>query len=64
MKRLIGRTIRLNTPHSGRTRGTIVEYLGGSRFGIHLDYYRNPHSGEPITVDVHRGEFQLPPQSK
>jgi len=40
------------------TGGTIAEHLGGMRFGVKVDGYTA--NGRAVTVDMHRGEFQLP----
>lgn len=63
---LIGRRIVLHKPHAGCIEGVIVERIGPARFGCHLQksdghLYMSGVTGRLVTVDLHRGEFKLPP---
>lgn len=63
---LIGRRIVLHKPHAGCTEGMIAEQIGPARFGCYLQkpdghMYMSGVEGRPVTVDLHRGEFKLPP---
>ena len=56
----------MHKPHAGCIEGMIVEKIGPARFGCYLQQpnghvYMSGVVGRPVTVDLHRGEFVLPP---
>ena len=62
---LIGRRIVLRSPHAECSEGVIAEQIGPGRFGCHLQHpdgrVYTSEQGHPVTVDLRRSEFVLPP---
>jgi len=63
---LIGRRIVLRAPYAECTEGMIAEQIGPGRFGCYLQHpdgrvYMSGVKGRPVTVDLRRSEFILPP---